>query len=275
MSSLLWTLVSKDLDLQLSRWEPIAVGRPSLQRLAIAGACFGVGFTPITALAISILGLCMLPQSTLFIVLPVMAVAPLFGLACPRLGRLALTGFAFGLVAVFVYDCLTRFPLIYLGILGDFIPNIGGWLVGSNDPDPVVGYLWRYLGNGGGMGMAFAAAYVLVRPPIEVRRAGVLFGLFVWGCLMVTLRVSPRGEELLFQLTPVNFAASLAGHIVYGGVLGWLMFLREKLGVGLVVVGPGPGWRISRVAGPGAPQRAMPTLALAEQLMEEPTPRVS
>jgi hypothetical protein len=189
----------------------------------VAAVCFGIGFTPITSLALSISGVCTLPQSTMFLALPVMATAPLLGLLFPAVGRLALRGLSFGVVAVFVYDLLTRFPLIYFDVLGDFIPRIGGWLVGTDRPDTLLGYLWRYLGNGGGMGLAFTTACSILRPSMAPRRAGVLYGVGIWCCLMATLLLSPRGEEMLFPLTPLTLIASLAGHLVYGAALGELV----------------------------------------------------
>src|SRR5205814_10672037 len=30
----------------------------------------------------------------------------------------------------------------------DFIPRLGGWILGTGVPNPIVGYLWRYLGGG-------------------------------------------------------------------------------------------------------------------------------
>jgi hypothetical protein len=191
-------------------------------RLALAAACFAVGFAPITSLAGAIIGVWTLPESTLLFVLPAMTAAIAAGIYFPRIGRLVLTGFAFGVVSVLLYDAF-RVPLVFFGAWGDFIPKIGGWLLGTNERNALVGYLWRYIGNGGGMGLAFTAVYSLLRPRIDARAAGVLYGIGVWLCLLGTLFIAPRGAEMLFKLTPLSFAASLIGHLIYGAVLGALV----------------------------------------------------
>jgi hypothetical protein len=58
-----------------------------------------------------------------------------------------------GLIAVFLYDCM-RVPFIITGIWGDFIPKINMWLFNTSQPNWVVGYIWRYVGDGRFMGMA-------------------------------------------------------------------------------------------------------------------------
>ncbi|MEU6239497.1 hypothetical protein [Kitasatospora sp. NPDC047058] len=41
--------------------------------------------------------------------------------------------------------------------------------------------------------------------------------------MIATLLFAPHGQALLFRLTPATLAVSLAGHLVYGGVLGWTL----------------------------------------------------
>ena len=62
-------------------------------------------------------------------------------------------GFIAGIISVFLYD-LSRVPYI-LGGWSDFIPKIGGWVTNTNEKNALLGYTWRYIGNGGGMGIAF------------------------------------------------------------------------------------------------------------------------
>ncbi|MBL4705752.1 MAG: hypothetical protein JKY54_14600, partial [Flavobacteriales bacterium] len=71
-----------------------------------------------------------------------------------ELKRLIARGWLAGIVAVLMYD-ISRIPFIYMG-WEDFIPGLGGWITGS-DENFTVGYLWRYLGNGAGLGLGFAA----------------------------------------------------------------------------------------------------------------------
>ena len=86
----------------------------------------------------------------------------------------------------------------------------------------VVGYVWRYLGDGGFMGMAFTVGYGVLKPRVNSRLAGLAFGIAIWGCLMLTLLLAPHGQEMLFKLTLTTLSLSLLGHIIYGLALGIL-----------------------------------------------------
>lgn len=182
---------------------------------------FAIGFSPISALSLSIFDLIPLHISTPLVVIPSIIVALIIGNKFPNHGKLACQGFVGGLIAVFLYDC-TRFPIMALGGWPDFIPKIGNWLLNRDQVHWSVGYLWRYLGNGAGMGLAFFMIVPYLERWIERRVAGVVYGIGVWGCLLVTLLASPNGEVMMFQLTWGTFFASLLGHVVFGGVLGLL-----------------------------------------------------
>jgi len=189
-------------------------------------AAFGaIGFTPIAALALTIVGLWSLSIGALVLIGPGIIVAIALGTRFPTYGRFALEGVAAGLIAVLVYD-LVRWTFVGFGWWGDFIPNIGGWLNGTGQPDFVLGYGFRWLGDGGGMGMAFIVAARVLLPALPTRSSvvlGVTYGLAIWTCLLVTLVAAPMGEALLFPLTPVSLVLSAIGHIVYGGVLGYVL----------------------------------------------------
>ena len=72
-----------------------------------------------------------------------------------------------GVLATLVYDAVRLDTVYLLGWWGDFIPRVGTWILGSGSAadagspvvGAVVGYLWRYVGDGGGIGVAF---FVLV-----------------------------------------------------------------------------------------------------------------
>ena len=184
---------------------------------------FAIGFTPITSLALALFAIVPLHVSSVAFVLPAAALAVLLGLWHPRYGRLALQGYAIGLVAVLVYD-FTRVPGIVTGMWRDFIPNIGALLLQRQEGHAGLGYTWRWLGNGAGMGMAFFMTYPLVSRRLSVWVAGILFGVGVWMCLLATLLLAPAAQALLFRLTPVTFGFSLFGHLVYGGALALIMW---------------------------------------------------
>ncbi len=198
-----------------------------------AAAMLGIGFAPITALALAVIGVGTLPIGTLLLVIPAVIVALVMGVVSPAYGKLMLRGFLMGIIAVTCYDAV-RLPFILAGLWSDFVPRIGGWLLSDGQRHVAVGYLWRYLGNGGGMGMAFVAAFSLIRQSLpqnlrlgldakRLSQIGVTFGVFIWLCLLATLKISPRGEEMLFVLNLKSFILSLIGHIVYGFTLGRLV----------------------------------------------------
>jgi hypothetical protein len=213
-----------------------------------AALIFGIGFAPITALALSFMGALTLSLASLLLVIPALGIA--MGLSCyePRYGRLMLHGFVMGIIAVTCYDGV-RFTFIMAGWMDDFIPKIGGMLVGDGNPHAVLGYLWRYLGNGGGMGMAFVCAFALLRQHQETRitprvtkHIALGFGCFVWACLIITLMISPHGEEMMFVITPTSLLLSWIGHLVFGYTLGCLVNRFRPGGI--------CGWR--RPSGPSA-----------------------
>lgn len=206
---------------------------------------FGIGFSPITALALALMGVLTLPMATLLLVVPALAIATGLGRYRIRYGRLMLRGFAIGILAVACYDGV-RIPFVMAGWIGDFIPGIGGMLVGDGQPHAVLGYLWRYLGNGGGMGMAFVCAFSLLKPllaehhqaritPRVTKLIALGFGSSVWACLIVTLKISPQGEEKMFVITPTSLLLSWIGHLVFGYTLGCLVHRFGPEGIGKLI----------------------------------------
>jgi hypothetical protein len=158
------------------------------------------------------------------------AAAIVLGVLFPRHGRYAAEGPAAGLLAVLVYN-LVRWTFVSLGWWGDFIPNIGGWLTGTGQPDWLLGYGFRWLGDGGGMGIAFmVAARTLIAQPARGAAValGIAYGLAIWVCLLITLIVSPEGQAQLFPLTALTLLLGWVGHVVYGAVLG-AMFGRPGM----------------------------------------------
>src|SRR6516164_4037643 len=134
--------------------------------LYMSAAYFAIGFSPITALALAIIGVLPLSAGTLLIVLPATLLGISLTLWFPAYAKLALKGLLAGLIAVFLYDCM-RVPFILSGIWGDFIPKINELLFNTSQPNWMVGYIWRYVGDGGFMGMAFIVAYCTLRPRVD------------------------------------------------------------------------------------------------------------
>jgi hypothetical protein len=214
---------------------------PLLHDGMAATLIFGIGFAPITALALSFMGIFTLHFASPLLVIPALCLA--MGLSCyqPRYGRMMLQGFVMGIIAVTCYDGV-RILFIMAGWMDDFIPKIGGMLVGDGNPHAVLGYLWRYLGNGGGMGMAFVCAFALLKQlltepqqaritPRVTKHIALGFGCFVWACLIVTLKISPQGEAMMFVITPTSLLLSWIGHLVFGYTLGCLVIRLRPEGV--------------------------------------------
>ena len=86
--------------------------------------------------------------------------------------------------------------------MGDFIPVMGSFVTGEPDTAgaAAVGYVWRYIGDGGGLGVAFfvvAFALGIDRwKNVYAVLASVAFAVFpTWAGLMATvalLRVARR-----------------------------------------------------------------------------------
>src|SRR5690349_18239608 len=114
-----------------------------------------LGFVPIGSLCIALFGLVPLYVTARFVVLPVAMLVIALGLRYRVLGRLALLGFIAGVAATATYD-LVRLAFVVSGKWSDFIPAIGRLALMDQQASPVWGYLWRYAGNGGAMGLTFA-----------------------------------------------------------------------------------------------------------------------
>jgi hypothetical protein len=213
------------LDVQRTstdRVRALQIRIPRPRTLALCLAYAAIGFTPIGALALTIGGLWSLTIGALVLVVPAVVAGVVLGIRYPRYGRYALEGLAAGLAAVLIYD-LVRWTFVALGLWGDFIPNIGGWLNGTGEPNWILGYGFRWLGDGGGMGLTFMVAARTFVPRLRRPAAlgiGIAYGLSIWLCLLVTLIVSPEGQEMLFPLTAATLILSWIGHVVYGAVLG-------------------------------------------------------
>jgi hypothetical protein len=184
--------------------------RERTARVAVASA----GVLPVGFIAVSAFGIVGLGELATLMAGPVLlGVVVLTGRSRPAWVLMARAVCA-GIVATALYD-LFRFSLLGLGVLdGDPIPHIGTAL--GLRPAWVFGYLWRYVGDGGGLAVTF---FVLGFRGV---RAGVLFGLAVCAGLLLTLLITPHGQEMLFPLTLNTVAMATIGHIIYGSVLGAL-----------------------------------------------------
>jgi hypothetical protein len=173
------------------------------------------GFAAITSLGVALTGAVPLPYGFHYAVIPAYAVMTLVGLRYPAWGKRALLGLVAGMIATGIYDIL-RIGLMFAGLWGDPIPSIGQ--LALNDPDTpwYWGYVWRFVGNGGGMGVAFAML------PWRGVKLGIAYGSAICLGLVGLLYFWPDSQQHFFALTPLTAAGGMAGHWVYGAVLGFL-----------------------------------------------------
>jgi hypothetical protein len=173
------------------------------------------GFAAITSLGVALSGAVPLPYGFHYAVIPAYAVMLLLGLRYPAWGRRALLGLVAGMIATAIYDAL-RIGLMFTGLWGDPIPTIGKLALDDSNAWWFWGYVWRFVGNGGGMGLAFAML------PWRSVRLGIAYGSAICLGLFGLLYFWPVSQQHFFPLTPPTAVGAMAGHWVYGAVLGWL-----------------------------------------------------
>lgn len=184
---------------------------------------------PLLSISAHVFGLLSMQLSAALLVIPLATALATLTVFDPHPGdRVIAHGVVWGVVACAVYDVFRLDTVYLLGLWGDFIPTMGTWITGHPDDllgGAVVGYLWRYIGDGGGIGLTFfvvASVCGLQRcSRVQVVLAAVGFAVApVWAGLVGTVALAPRGEELMFPLTPTTVSLSLIGHLIFGVVLG-------------------------------------------------------
>lgn len=177
-------------------------------RLALAAA----GVMPVSLIAATAFGISDLRTLATRVLVPTAVAAALVARSHPGFRRACLVAVIAGPIATLLYDAF-RFAFLAAGLMqGDPIPHIGDAL--RLEPAWVVGYAWRYLGNGTGLALAFVVL------GLRGWRAGLGYGLAVCAGLLLTLAVSPYGQEMLFTLSPASVVMATGGHAIYGIVLG-------------------------------------------------------
>ncbi|GLX18864.1 MULTISPECIES: hypothetical protein [Streptomyces] len=212
----------------VSPTRPLAPGRTAAPVRAAAAQgillcfLFCTATLPVLAIPLTLGGLIVLHTAADAVIIPFWSAALLLMWRSTPVARAARSGFLSGLVAVTAYDML-RLPVIHLGGWPDFIPRLGGWITASDRPNAAVGYAWRYIGDGGGIGMAFALFCLVAGIRRRLVPWGLAYGVFVWSGLIATVLLVLHGQLLLFRLTPSTLTASLAGHLIYGSTLGYCL----------------------------------------------------
>jgi hypothetical protein len=191
---------------------------------------------PILEISADVFGLVSQRTSGMVLLLPLAAILAVVITFFPHAtDSIIARGLVAGMVACLVYDGFRLFAVYVLGSMGDFIPTMGTWITGdaNTGTGALVGYIWRYLGDGGGLGVAF---YIVAfaaglqhwssRPRVVLAAVG--YAVFpVWTGLIATVALARRGEQMMFRLTPSAITITLIGHLIFGFVLG-LGFLAAR-----------------------------------------------
>jgi hypothetical protein len=185
-----------------------------------------VGAAPVLSIPIHTMGAVDIHDTARFFVVPatIIVVALFFTKSAESVW--ALRGLIAGLVAVTAYDAL-RLPFALAGVWPDFIPRLGGWISSAAGENFLIGYLWRYPGDGGGMGVVFflVCAIAGITPESKLGKhvitLGVGYGVFIWSGLIATVTLIDAASTMIFRATPTLLVLSLLGHLVYGSVLGY------------------------------------------------------
>jgi len=191
---------------------------------------------PILGISVDVSGLVSQGTTSIVVIVLTAVLGTLVVFAPHRTDMIVGRGLIAGMVACIVYDGARLFAVHVLGLMGDFIPVMGSFVTGEPDTtgSAAVGYIWRYIGDAGGLGVAFfVVAYALGIDRWsndKVVLASVAFAVFpTWAGLMATVALLPRGEEMMFDLNPATVTITLVGHLIFGLVLG-LAFLKAPRG---------------------------------------------
>jgi hypothetical protein len=165
---------------------------------------------PILGISVDVSGLVSQSTTSVAVIVLTAVLGTLVVFAPHRTDMIVGRGLIAGMVACIVYDGARLFAVHVLGLMGDFIPVMGSFVTGEPDTagSAAVGYIWRYVGDAGGLGVAFfvvAFALGIDRwKNVYAVLASVAFAVFpTWAGLMGTVALLPRGEEMMF---PLNLA---------------------------------------------------------------------
>jgi len=209
---------------------------PTTWEIARIGLVLLLASMPILGISVDVSGLVSQSTTSVAVIVLSAVLATLVVFAPHRTDMIVGRGLIAGMVACVVYDGARLFAVHVLGLMGDFIPVMGSFVTGEPDTagSAAVGYIWRYVGDAGGLGVAFfvvAFALGIDRwKNVYAVLASVAFAVFpTWAALMATVALLPRGEEMMFPLNPATVTITLVGHLIFGLVLG-LAFLKAPRG---------------------------------------------
>jgi hypothetical protein len=225
------TIRQRYIDLNKAEVKP-----PSKWEYARIGLVMLLASMPILAISGEVFGLVSQATVTMVTITLVAVLATLIAFAPHRIDMIVGRGLIAGMVACIVYDAARLFAVHVLGLMGDFILVMGSFVTGEPDTtgSAAVGYVYRYLGDAGGLGVAFfVVAYAIGIDRwknVYAVLAAIAFGVFpTWAGLMATVALAPHGQERMFPLNTATVIITLLGHVIFGLFLG-LAFLKAPRG---------------------------------------------
>jgi hypothetical protein len=216
----------------------VDAGRPTKWDIARMALVLVLASIPILGISADVSGILSQATTSIVVIVLLAVYGTLVVFAPHRTDVIVGRGLIAGMVACIVYDGARLFAVHVLGLMGDFIPVMGSFVTGEPDTagSAAVGYVWRYIGDAGGLGVAFfvvAFALGIDRwSKAKAVLASVAFAVFpTWAGLMATVALLPRGQEMMFELNLATVTITLLGHLIFGLVLG-LAFLKAPRGRG-------------------------------------------
>ncbi|HET6734708.1 hypothetical protein [Mycobacterium sp.] len=210
--------------------------KPTKWEIARMGLVMLLASMPILGISVDVSGLVSQSTTSVAVIALTAVLAALVVFTPHRTDMIVGRGLIAGMVACIVYDGARLFAVHVLGLMGDFIPVMGSFVTGEPDTagSAAVGYVWRYIGDAGGLGVAFFVVAYAVGidrwKSVYAVLASVVFAVFpTWAGLMATVALLPRGEEMMFDLNIATVTITLVGHLIFGLVLG-LAFLKAPRG---------------------------------------------
>jgi|EndMetStandDraft_6_1072998.scaffolds.fasta_scaffold01359_5 hypothetical protein len=231
-------VVGKVADTMRQRYADLSTiqRRPTKWDIARVMLVLVLASMPILGISVDVSGLVSQSTTSVAVIVLSAVLGTLVVFAPHRTDMIVGRGLIAGMVACIVYDGARLFAVHVLGLMGDFIPVMGSFVTGEPDTagSAAVGYIWRYVGDAGGLGVAFfivAFALGIDRwKNVYAVLASVAFAVFpTWAGLMATVALLPRGEEMMFPLNLATVTITLVGHLIFGLVLG-LAFLKAPRG---------------------------------------------
>jgi len=224
------TIRQRYIDLNKAEIKP-----PNKGDYARIGLVMLLASMPILAISGEVFGLLSQAAVTFVTITLVAVLATLIAFAPHRIDMIVGRGLIAGMVACIVYDAARLFAVHVLGVMGDFIIVMGSFVTGEPNTtgSAAVGYIYRYLGDAGGLGVAFfVIAYAIGIDrwkSVYAVLAAIAFSLIPWVGLIATVALSAHGEQQMFALNAATVGVTLLGHVIFGLFLG-LAFLKAPRG---------------------------------------------